>query len=231
MGKAWEHLSREWRLVDANWTYGGQCPTTILCAINRRMSLLPGELKYCWCREHLGSWLSLERSMMKSSALFECGPSPHTSTSCPPNVIHVISVPGPFQFYAALPVPCITLNTNRRTKKRGRPGNEASQSCWLKLGCFLMSSASLIFCGQYLCSLASTMLLSKSMLWSSVIACSATADLDGCRSLQCRLCFESLVILLIRKHPNFSQDTGLAVRFEIPSCNISRYRSSGNVHV
>ena len=38
--------------------------------------------------------------MMKSSALFECGPLPHTSTSCPPDVIHIIGVPRPSPFFA-----------------------------------------------------------------------------------------------------------------------------------
>ena len=64
-----------------------------------------------------------------------------------------------------------------------------------------MSSASLIFLGQYRCSLASTILLSKSMLQSSAIACSATADLDGCTSLQCRLCSESLVLSFLAVSP------------------------------
>ena len=33
-----------------------------------------------------------------------------------PDVIHVIGVPRPFPFFAALPLPCIILNANRRTK-------------------------------------------------------------------------------------------------------------------
>ena len=60
--------------------------------------------------------------MMKSSTLFhefECGPLPPTSTSRPPDVIHVVSVPRPSPFFAALPPPCIILNANRRTKKNG----------------------------------------------------------------------------------------------------------------
>ena len=37
--------------------------------------------------------------MMKSSTLFECGTSPPTSTSRPPDAIHVISVPTPSPFF------------------------------------------------------------------------------------------------------------------------------------
>ena len=43
-GKAWEHLSREGRLVDARWTLGGRCPSTNSCAINDRASFLPVKL-------------------------------------------------------------------------------------------------------------------------------------------------------------------------------------------
>ena len=65
-----------------------------------------GEVEYCQPCEHLGSWLSFERLMMKSSTLFECGPlSPYihlTSTrrhSCD-------------RFFATLPLPCIVLVRN-----------------------------------------------------------------------------------------------------------------------
>jgi len=51
------------------------------------------------------------------------GNTPHTSTSRPPDVIHVIGVPRPSPFFT--PLSCIILNENRRTKKWGRPGNEA----------------------------------------------------------------------------------------------------------
>ena len=55
--------------------------------------------------------------MMKSSTLFECGPlPPPMSTSCPPDVIHMIGVPRPSLFFTALPLLCIILNANSRTK-------------------------------------------------------------------------------------------------------------------
>ena len=66
--------------------------------------------------------------MIKSSALFECGPLPPTSISHPPDVIHMISIrdrcprPSPFFFFfAALPLPCIVLNANRRKNGGGLP--------------------------------------------------------------------------------------------------------------
>ena len=46
------------------------------------------------------------------------------STSCPPDIAHVISVPKPSLFFTALPLLCVILNTNWRAKW-GRAGNEA----------------------------------------------------------------------------------------------------------
>ena len=54
--------------------------------------------------------------MMKYSMLFECGTM---STSCPPDIIHVIGVPRPFPFFAALPLLC---KTQTKEHKWGRPG-------------------------------------------------------------------------------------------------------------
>ena len=54
--------------------------------------------------------------MMKYSMLFERGPLPPMSTSHLPDVIHVIGVSRPSPFFAALPLLCIILNANRRTK-------------------------------------------------------------------------------------------------------------------
>ena len=46
--------------------------------------------------------------------------APHTSTSRPSDVIHVIDVPRPSPFFA--PLPRVILNENRRTKNGGGPG-------------------------------------------------------------------------------------------------------------
>ena len=49
-----------------------------------------------------------------------------TSTSCPPDVIHVIGVPRPFPFFALFPLRVLYWMQTRKAKKRGRPGIEAS---------------------------------------------------------------------------------------------------------
>ena len=53
---------------------------------------------------------------------------PPTSTSRRPDVIHVIGVPRPSPFFAALPLPCIILNTNQRTKNAGGLGTRLLHS-------------------------------------------------------------------------------------------------------
>ena len=71
MREAWEHLSHEWRLVDVG---GGECcPFTNL---KDRTSFLPVKRVHSRSCECLGSWLSLECLMMKSSTLFEHGLPP-----------------------------------------------------------------------------------------------------------------------------------------------------------
>ena len=49
------------------------------------------------------------------------------STSHPPDIIHVKSVPRPPPFFAALPLPCHDCTERKvKNKKEWRPGNEAS---------------------------------------------------------------------------------------------------------
>ena len=64
---------------DVWWTQGGGrgggVPNYKFVCNKSQSKFLTGEIKYCRSREHLGSRLS-ERSMMKSSMLFECGPLP-----------------------------------------------------------------------------------------------------------------------------------------------------------
>ena len=80
---------------------------------------LTGQAEYSWSYERLGSCLAVERSMMKSSMLFhvfECGPLPP--------YVHLASTwhhshdrcSQAFPVFRALPLPCIILNANRRTK-------------------------------------------------------------------------------------------------------------------
>ena len=71
---------------------GGEYPSTNSCAVNNRVSFLPA-VKYCQSCEHLGSWLTLEDLMMRSSMLIKHRPLPPTSTSRSPDVIHVLGAP------------------------------------------------------------------------------------------------------------------------------------------
>ena len=61
---------------------------------------------------------TVEHSTMKSSILFECGPTP-ISMSCPPYVIHMLRVPRLSPIFAALPLPFIIVNTDHRVKDGG----------------------------------------------------------------------------------------------------------------
>ena len=65
--------------MDARWTYvgggGSACPSTNSCAVNDRVSFLPA-VKYCQSCECLGSWLTLEDLMMRSSMLIKHEPLP-----------------------------------------------------------------------------------------------------------------------------------------------------------
>ena len=67
---------------------GAGCPSTNSCAVND----LTGEVEYRQSHKRLGSWLSLDSTMMKSSIVFEHGLLPHLY---PSDVIHVIGVPRP----------------------------------------------------------------------------------------------------------------------------------------
>ena len=82
MGKAWEHLSLEWRLVDMRWMLGAW-PSTNLCAINDRASFLlvksnTVDLVNIWDPGyHWNTW------WWSLVCYVNVDPSPHTSTSCP----------------------------------------------------------------------------------------------------------------------------------------------------
>ena len=51
------------------------------------------------------------------------GPAPNTSTSCTPDVPHVMNDTRPSPFFTAL---CIIVNANRRTERNGVAGNKAN---------------------------------------------------------------------------------------------------------
>ena len=103
------------------WMYGGCCRSTNSCAINDS-EILTSEVEYCRSCEPQESWVSLECSMMKSSTLFERGPLPP--------YFHIVSTrrhsrdrcSQAFPVFRTLPLPCIILNANRRTKNGGGLG-------------------------------------------------------------------------------------------------------------
>ena len=53
---------------------------------------------------------------------FVVGHTPPYVTLSPTDIIHVIGVPRPSLFFCALPLSCVILNTNRRTKTGGDLG-------------------------------------------------------------------------------------------------------------
>ena len=64
----------------------------------------------------MGTKLNIIRPTLISKASLVPRPTPLFVLRFAFNIIHG----------GALPPPCIILNVNRRTKKRGRPGNEAN---------------------------------------------------------------------------------------------------------
>ena len=97
------------------WMMSGGCE-------GRGVEFLTSEKEYSY--ECLGSFLVTDDSM-KCSTFYECGPlpSPPTSTSCPPDIIHMVSVP---RFPPFFTTPCFRvlywMHTNEQ--KQGRLGNE-----------------------------------------------------------------------------------------------------------
>ena len=108
--------------MDMKWMWGGARLQT--CAIKHRVSFLlvksstvdlmnvwgPG---YCWSAQ----WWSLVHYL-------NVEPSPHTSTSCSPDIIHVRGVP---VFHRSTTSMYYTEH-NRRTNSGGRPRNEAGKT-------------------------------------------------------------------------------------------------------
>ena len=79
----------------------------------------------------LGSWLSLERSMMKSSTLLNVNPPPPTSTSRPSDVIHMTGVPGPSPFFYRSSA---SVNANKNRRGLGTRLDYHMSDTWLALG-------------------------------------------------------------------------------------------------
>ena len=123
-GKAWEHLSCEWRLVDARWTLGGRglCSNNVLDFIIERSN------------DSQDSWGSQYRQYSTSLVRNSLYRLLHTSWlmgNAPPPYIHLASTrrlsrdrcSQAFPVIRALP---LLYWTKPKNKKRGRPGNEAN---------------------------------------------------------------------------------------------------------
>ena len=107
---------------------GGQYPSTNPCAMNDRASFLPVKLSTVDLMNIWGSWLSLERSMMKSSMFFEHRPLPP--------YVHLASTRHHSRDRCSQAFPVFRHSTasvyyterKPRNKKQGRPWNEATPS-------------------------------------------------------------------------------------------------------
>ena len=77
---------------------------------------------------------------MKSSVLFECGPLPPMSTSRPPDVFHLISIPRPSPYFAALSLSCIIEQKMGEAWERGCIQNMYTFQC--------QDSLQEVLCGQ-----------------------------------------------------------------------------------
>ena len=90
--------------------------------------ILTGEVEYCQSCEPKESWLSLERLMMKSSALFERGPLPP--------YVHLVSTrhhsrkrySQAFPIFLCSSTSVYYTEWKLKNKKRGRPGNKATRN-------------------------------------------------------------------------------------------------------
>ena len=108
-----------WMMSDGHRGWG-RFPTTNSHAINHRASF--GEVKYCWSRESLGSWLSLELSL-EDEVIWTWTPPPTSTTHCSRDTscrcsqaFPVFRLSSTFVYYTE----CKPKNKNRR------PGNKAN---------------------------------------------------------------------------------------------------------
>ena len=88
-------------------------------------------------------------------------------------------------------------------------GLTASPWSWLKLLCFLMCRASLSLLRCHCCSLLITVLLLQSILWSSSMACCATANFCDSRFLQQRWCSFSRTFSVLQVFPMYERSQSI----------------------
>ena len=100
--KKFERTGNTYHVSDVRWTQGGHRGAVpnykYMCNIQVSYQS-SGVLAILWTSWVLPSDKALDD---KSSTLIECEPLPPTFTSCLPDVTHVISVPRPSTFFAAL---------------------------------------------------------------------------------------------------------------------------------
>ena len=120
-GKAWSHPSREWRQVDARWTQklGDQPQKQGTGSYVRALYRTSGLKTLAWSKllTFTGKKLAFEVYSL--------------------HFLNIISSPGvhshdgwdqAFLVFRALPLPCIILNANRRTKNGGGLGTRLQKS-------------------------------------------------------------------------------------------------------
>ena len=125
--KKCERTGNTYHVSDVRWTQGGHRGAVpnykYMC--NKQVSYQSsGVLAILWTSWVLPSDKALDD---KSSTLIECEPLPPTFTSCLPDVTHVISVPRPSTFFAALNSAAMYYTEcKQKNQKQGRPGNKAN---------------------------------------------------------------------------------------------------------
>ena len=118
---------------DVWWIWGGhrevggkgQCPNTH--TINLGASFFfTVQVECSQSCDHLRFYHVMERSMLKSRTLFECGPSP-MSTSCPSDILHMIIVSSSFPFLPLFhfSTPMYWTECKPRSKKKKKKKREA----------------------------------------------------------------------------------------------------------
>ena len=104
---------------------GGAVPIYKLVCNKPSSEFLTGGVEYCRSHERLGSWLLFERSMMKSSTLFERGlllPYVHLASTRRHSCDRCSQA---FPVFRRSSASMYYTERKPKNKKRGRPGNEA----------------------------------------------------------------------------------------------------------
>ena len=92
---------------------------TCILTLQRRKQFCAHSALVLYDQTHIAAttlvWMAV--ILIEIESVIECGPLPPTSTSHPPDIIHVICVPRPSLFFVLFQI---------KERKWGRPGNEAN---------------------------------------------------------------------------------------------------------